>query len=124
MMQKKGSLIKSFGYAFQGIFTSLAKERNLKIHFAIAILVVIFGFLLKIALWEWIVCLILFGLVISLELANTAIEEVVDLASPKWHEKAKRAKDAAAGAVLFSALISAVIGIIIFAPKLFLIFNI
>lgn len=92
MMQKKGSLIKSFGYAFQGIFTSLAKERNLKIHFAIAILVVIFGFLLKIALWEWIVCLILFGLVISLELANTAIEEVVDLASPKWHEKAKQSK--------------------------------
>lgn len=123
-MPKKGSLIKSFGYAFQGIFTSLAKERNLKIHFVIAILVVIFGFILKIALWEWLVCLILFGLVISLELINTTLEEVVDLVSPKWHEKAKRTKDAAAGAVLFSALISAIIGIVIFMPKLFLIFNI
>ena len=77
-----------------------------------------------IALWEWLVCLILFGLVISLELINTALEEVVDLVSPKWHEKAKRTKDAAAGAVLFSALISAIIGIVIFMPKLFLIFNI
>ena len=63
--------------------------------------------------------MILFGLVISLELVNTAIENVVDLVTMEKKPKAKIAKDVAAGAVLVSAIFSAIIGLIIFIPKIF-----
>ena len=68
---------------------------------------------------EWIACIILFGLVISLELINTAIETTVDIAMPEKNEKAKLAKDVAAGAVLMSAIMAIVVGLIIFLPKIF-----
>ena len=104
--------IKSFKYAFEGIFTGIKKERNMKIHISIMILVIIFGILLKINKVEWIICITLFGLVISMELINTAIENTVDLI----------AKDVAAGAVLVSAIVSSVIGLMIFIPKILAIF--
>lgn len=85
-------------------------------------IVIIAGFIFKISVMEWIVCLILFALVISLELINTAIETTVDIAMPEINEKAKYAKDIAAGAVLFSAIIAAIVGLIIFLPKVFSIF--
>ena len=67
---------------------------------------------------EWFVCLILIGLVLMSEFFNTAIEYVVDLASPKVHPLAKAAKDTASAGVLMMSLIAAIIGIIIFVPKL------
>ena len=82
------------------------------------ILVIISGIVLKIAKQEWITCIILFGLVISLELVNSAIETTVDIAMPEINEKAKNAKDIAAGAVLISAISSAIIGLTIFIPKI------
>lgn len=113
-------LINSFGYAFQGIAQAYRGEQNLKIHTFMSILVIIFGFFLRISYFEWIVCLLLIGLVIMAELFNTAIEYVVDLASPKVHPLAKAAKDTAAAGVVFAAIIAAVIGLIIFVPKLYL----
>lgn len=80
--------------------------------------VIIFGFWLNISITEWCICITLFGLVISLELVNTAIETVVDIAMPEKNEKAKKAKDISAAAVLISALASAIIGVIIFIPKI------
>ena len=77
--QKKDPLYKSFGYAFEGIGTCIKKERNMKIHCAAAILVVIAGVILKISSLEWCICLTLFGLIMALELVNTAVEAVVDL---------------------------------------------
>ena len=71
-------LIKSFKYAFEGIFTGIKEEQNMKIHIAIMIIVIIFGITLKISKIEWIICIALFGLVISMELINTAIENTVD----------------------------------------------
>ena len=76
--QKKDPLYKSFGYAFEGIGTCIKKERNMKIHCAAAILVVIAGVILKISSLEWCICLTLFGLIMALELVNTAVEAVVD----------------------------------------------
>lgn len=116
--KKRKKLINSFKYAFNGVAEAWKKEQNIKIHILIMIFVIIAGFLLKISIAEWIVCLILFAMVISLELINTAIEITVDIAMPKINEKAKFAKDISAGAVLFSAIISAIIGIIIFLPKI------
>ena len=117
MQSKRKKLKNSFKYAFAGIFTALKKEQNMKIHFIISILVILAGIILKINTTEWIICLMLIGIVISLELVNTSIEQVVDIAMPEINEKAKIAKDVAAGAVLVVAIISAVIGLIIFIPK-------
>ncbi|MFR2197435.1 MAG: diacylglycerol kinase family protein [Clostridia bacterium] len=82
------------------------------------LMVIVAGVTLKINTTEWSVVLILCGLVISLELINTAIENAVDLVTKEYNEKAKNAKDIAAGAVLFSAIIAAIIGFIIFLPKI------
>lgn len=115
---KKNPLYKSFGYAFQGIFNTIRTERNIKIHCAAAILVTIFGIWLQISKTEWMICFILFGLILALELVNTAVEATVDLFTEERKPLAKKAKDAAAGAVLIVAIFAAVIGILIFIPKL------
>ena len=115
---KKDPLYKSFGYAFQGIFNTIRTERNIKIHCAAAILVTIFGIWLQISKTEWMICFILFGLILALELVNTAVEATVDLFTEERKPLAKKAKDAAAGAVLIVAIFAAVIGIFIFIPKL------
>ena len=111
-------LTHSFKYAFEGIKQSYRGEQNLKIHTFVAILVIVFGFFLKISYFEWLICLVLIGLVLMAEFFNTAIEYVVDLASPKIHPLAKAAKDTASAGVLMMAIISAIIGGIIFIPKL------
>lgn len=117
MVNKSKNVISSFKYAFQGMFSALKTERNLKIHVTIMILVIIAGIVLKISKIEWIICIILFGLVIGGEMFNSAIETVVDIAMPDINPKAKFAKDAAAGAVLVFAIASAIIGFMIFGPK-------
>lgn len=114
----KDPLYKSFGYAFRGIWATIRSERNIKIHCAVAALVVVFGLWLGLSKMEWMICFILFGQVISLELVNTALEAVVDLVTQEWKPLAGKAKDAAAGAVLVSAIFAAVIGLMIFVPKL------
>lgn len=114
---KNKKLINSFKFAFNGIGSSIRSERNMKIHFTMMILVVLAGIILNISMWEWITCFILFGLVISLEMVNTAIEIVVDLVSPTFNDRAGRAKDIAAGAVLVNAIVAFIIGLLIFLPK-------
>lgn len=108
----------SFKYAIEGIYTAIKKERNMKIHFLMMLLVIIFGIIFNITKTEWIICIILFGFVISLELLNTAIENAVDLITIEKNPIAKIAKDTAAGAVLIAAITSAIIGLIIFIPKI------
>lgn len=114
----KKRLIDSFHYAFCGIVEAYKGEQNLKIHTVIAIFVVIFGFVFQISYVEWLVCLVLIGLVLMAEFFNTAIEFVVDLASPDIHPLAKLAKDTASAGVLMMAIISAIIGLIIFVPEI------
>lgn len=109
--------IRSFGYAIHGIKAVFGKEANLNIHFIIAALVVICGFVFSISITEWMICLVCFGLVISLEMMNSAIENIVDLVSPEKHKLAGKAKDIAAGAVLIAAVCSAIAGLLIFVPK-------
>lgn len=118
LKQENKKFLNSFKYAYKGIIEAFRSERNMKIHLFILLVVLVLGFLLNISILEWIICLICFGLVISLEIVNTAIETVVNLISPKYNELVKRAKDLAAGAVLFNALITFIIGIIIFLPKI------
>lgn len=116
-------LLESFSHAFDGIMTGV-EERNMKIHFGFTILVVLFGLLLKISATEWCLCFVLFGLILGLELVNTAIEAVVDLVTEEYRPLAKRAKDAAAGAVLIAAIMAAITGLIIFIPRFLYVFRI
>lgn len=111
-------LIHSFQYAFEGVKKAYEGEQNLRIHTFIAILVIVFGFFLKISYIEWLVCLVLIALVLMAEFFNTAIEYVVDLASPNIHPLAKAAKDVASAGVLMMAIISAIVGVVIFIPKI------
>ena len=111
-------LSRSFKAAFEGIASTYKKEQNIKIHTFIAILVIIFWFFLKINYIEWLVCLVLIWFMLMAEFFNTAIEYVVDLASPDIHPLAKAAKDTASAGVLMMAIIAAVTGLVIFVPKL------
>ena len=115
---KTKKLANSFKYATQGFLMSFKKERNMKIHIFIMLAVIILGCILKITKTEWIICIILFGLVISGEMFNTAIETTVDIAMPFKNPKAKIAKDVSAGAVLILAITSVIIGSMIFIPKI------
>ena len=111
-------LRKSFGYAFKGIDDVIKHEPNMKIHVVVAILVVIMAFILKVSIIEWIILVLLIGAVLAAETINTTIEILVDMYTKEYDEKAKIVKDTAAGTVLILAITSAIIGLIIFIPKI------
>ena len=115
---KSKNLLDSFKHAFEGLFYGIKSTKNLQIDIFVVVVVIIFGFVFKISLIEWISLVICFGLVMCLELVNTAIEEAVNLAMPNTHPVAKISKDVAAGAVLLGALMSVVVGFIVFLPKI------
>ena len=121
--QEYKKLINSFKYAIEGIISSFKTERNMKIHVLAMIIVVVFGFVFMLDKIEWCFIIIAIISVISAELLNTAIETVVDMISPEKNPKAKLAKDIAAGAVLVVAIGAAIMGIIIFGPKIISVFS-
>lgn len=107
-----------FSYAINGWIQALKTELNLKFDFIMAILTILLGLILRISFYEWMICIILIGVVLSAELMNTAIETVVDMFTREKNELAGKAKDISAGAVLIIAITSAVIGGMIFIPKI------
>jgi diacylglycerol kinase len=106
------AFFKSFIYAWQGIRCAFREQRNLKVQFAIACLVIVAGFALSINVAQWAILLICIALVISLEMINTATEKLVDLVTMEWKPLAGKIKDISAGAVLVASMISVVVGII------------
>ena len=110
---------KSFYFAFKGIADLFsARHPNAIVHLLAVVTVCIAGYFFKISTSEWLAVILCFIAVITLEAMNSAIEYVVDLASPEFHPLAKKAKDMAAGAVLLAAIGTVVIAAIIFLPKL------
>ncbi len=107
-----------FKYAFSGIKQALKTEQNFLFDIIIGILAVILGYFLKLNATEFAIVLLTIGLVISMELMNSAIEYTVDLSMPKKNPLAKSAKDIAAAAVLISAIIAIIVGIFIYLPKI------
>jgi diacylglycerol kinase (ATP) len=116
-------LIRSFGYAFKGVAYATTSQLNFRIHLAATLIVIIMGCVLHISAgdWQWIALCI--TLVLVTEIFNTMIETLVDLVSPGYNEKAGHIKDMSAGAVVIAALFSVISGLIIFLPKLILIFD-
>ena len=111
-------LLLSFKYAFFGFLQAFKTEQNLRIHCVSAILVIALSIRLHISKMEWFIVLLLIGGMFALELMNTAIERTVDLVTKDYHPLAKQAKDIAAASVLIYSIISAIIGMMIFLPKI------
>ncbi len=116
--QSKSSFWRSLRVALIGAATVLRTERNAQIEGIIALLAIGLGLWLKVSGPEWAIIFTLIALVLGLEMVNTAIEAVVDLAHPALHPLAKKAKDSAAGAVVLSAIVSVAVGLVIFLPRL------
>lgn len=113
----------SFKFAFAGVFHALRYNQNLRIHFVVAILVVIASIFFHVNNFEKGILGIMILLVISAEMINTAIEEMVDFVVNKHKKEAKIAKDVAAGMVLLTAIGSVIVGILIFTPYIIDFFN-
>jgi diacylglycerol kinase len=109
--------LRSFKYAWQGIYTMVSEEPNARIHIAAAITVVAAGWYFHISTTEWLFVVLAIGWVIGLELVNTSIEQLADFIHSEQNERIKKIKDLAAGAVLVGALCAFIIGLIIFTPK-------
>lgn len=111
-------LIKSFKYAFKGLFKTFKEEQNLRIQSIAACFVVFLAIYFNITRTEWMFLVFVIGLVILMEIANSAIERVTDILKPRIHDYVKEIKDIAAAGVMVASLIALVIGIIIFWPYL------
>lgn len=117
-MANKGCLLNSFRYALAGVVYCVRKERNIKIHLAAAGVSYLLAWHLQLSNQDFIILTLTVAGVLVAEMINTAIEAVVDLASPQFHPLAKAAKDVAAGAVFLAAVASLVVGWLLFVPKL------
>jgi len=110
--------MQSFKYAFNGLRVLLCEESNAWIHLCMAVFALAMGFVFNISAEEWIAIVFCIGFVFALELVNTSIENIADFVSKEHHNLIKKTKDLAAGAVLVGALASAIVGLIIFVPKI------
>ncbi|GAB4580297.1 MAG: diacylglycerol kinase family protein [Anaerolineales bacterium] len=112
------SRLAAFRYAFAGWWHVIRTQRNAWIHTVISIAVIVLSFVLQLNAHDWAVIMIAIALVWIAEFLNTALEAVVDLASPQQHELAKIGKDVGAAAVLIAAATSIIIGLLILGPPL------
>ncbi len=117
-MHTRRPLLTSFRHAISGIGEVLRTQRNARIHLGITLTVIGVAGWLKLAVGDWALLVITAALVWTAELINTALEAVVDLASPEWQPLARTAKDLSAAAVLVAAIGAAVVGVLLLAPPL------
>lgn len=108
--------VKSFIYAFRGLKSVWKSEQNFRFHLSAAVLVLIIAIVLRIEKTDFIIVILLIGLVLILELINTIFEKLIDILKPRIHEYSKEIKNISSAVVLLAAFISVVIGIIIFYP--------
>ena len=123
---KKFSLkerLASFKHAFAGLKSLLFFEHNSRIHIIAAILAISLSIVLKISLIEWLIIVLVIGLVFVTELLNSAIENLADEVCQNFNERIKRVKDHGAAAVLVSSIVALVVGVIVFGPKILELFN-
>lgn len=112
------SILQSFNYAFEGVIWVLRTQRNMRIHFAIATIVLVVAFAIGVSKLELIALLLSIAFVLIAEMVNTAIEAAVDIATTSFDPLAKLAKDIAAGAVLIAAVNAIVVGYLVLKDRL------
>lgn len=111
--------LKSMVFAIKGAFKLITTEHSVMVQSSLALLMTIAGFYFGINRMEWMMQILVFGLVLSIEGLNTAVEKIADFIHPNYHERIGFIKDIAAGAVFFAALTAITIGCIIYFPYLF-----
>lgn len=114
------ALLRSFRFAARGVREMIRSGRNVRIHFAATIAVVIAGFVLKVTAVEWSALVLAIGIVWSAEGLNTAVEILADRVSRERDDLIGRAKDAAAGAVLLAAIAAAIVGVLVLGPRVWM----
>jgi diacylglycerol kinase len=112
------NILESFRFAFVGLWYALRTQRNTRIHLSIAAAVVVVGLCLNLSHVQWAVLTLTIGFVLVGEMLNTVAETLVDLISPGYHPLAKVVKDVTAGAVLLTAIVSVVVGLLVLGPPL------
>lgn len=110
--------LKSVGFAVKGAIKLITTEHSVMVQSSIAVLMTIAGFYFHITQTEWMFQILIFGLVLSIEGLNTAVEKIADFIHPNYHERIGFIKDIAAGAVFFAALSAIAIGLIIYLPRI------
>jgi len=113
------SRAKSFVFAWNGLKLIFKTQHNFWIHCVAAVLVTCAGFYFQISRYEWLAVVLAMSLVFLAECFNTALELLTDLVEPEFNPKAGKVKDAAAGGVLVAAILAAIVGLIVFLPKVF-----
>ena len=114
--------LNSFRFSWDGLKYAYKYEQSMTIHLVCTIFVIILGIWLKISALEWVICILGLGIIMAIELLNTAVEAVVDLASPEIHPLAKIAKDTASASVGVFSFITILVDCFIFIPKIILLF--
>ncbi len=114
----RSDLPTSFGYALAGLRHVLRTQRNARIHLIIALLAITLATVLRLSLVEWAILALTIGFVFVAEMFNSVAEAAVDAVTQRFHPLAKTAKDIAAGAVIFAAIISVIVGLLLFGPRL------
>jgi len=109
-------LIKSFSYAGSGLIKVFKEEYNLKLQLSAAFISVLFGFFFRISPWEWAVIILAIGLVLVMETINSAVERITDVLKPRINDFVMEIKDIMAAAVMLSAIVSVIVGLIVFSP--------
>jgi diacylglycerol kinase (ATP) len=116
--REASGLVNSFNYAFEGIIYVVRTQRNMRIHFIVALGVLPLGVALGVSRIEMLALILAVAFVILMEMANTALEMTIDVATPAFDPRARAAKDIAAGMVLVSAVTALFVGYLVFAPRL------
>lgn len=116
---KNNRLFRSFQYAFSGLLHFIRNDRNGRIHFSIILLVIAAAWYYRVSATEWVALLLCCSIVPSLEMCNHALEELCNKVQPGIDPRIRIVKDVAAAAVIWAAIISVIIGLIIFIPRVF-----
>ena len=118
-MIKIKRLIKSFGYALKGFKKTFREEQNLRIQSFVGLIALSFGWYFKIDRLEWCLLIFIIGLVLLMEIANSAVERVTDVLTPRINSYVKEIKDISAAAVMLASVVAVIVGVIIFWPYIF-----
>ena len=110
--------LKSMGFALKGAIKLITTEHSVMVQSSLAVIMIIAGFYFEITRIEWMLQILVFGLVLAVEGLNTAVEKIADFIHPEYHERIGFIKDIAAGAVFFAAMTAIAVGCIIYFPYL------
>ena len=116
--QRSSNFFVSFKFAGEGVLYAIRTQRNFRFHLVAAVVIALFGAWLRLSCESWAILALTIGVVLVIEMVNTAAEAMVDLASPDYHPLAKLVKDVAAGAVLVVAITAVVVGLLVLGPPL------